>query len=486
MRQTLRRSCAACARAKHSCDLRTPRCTRCINRKIHCVYANAPARAPASSSLEEGQLMKKPLQKLSLADSLLASLDPFDSYPQTRLPRERVQRLIHSFIHKIAFQYYPLDLNATSNPFLVSWWPLALGDPALFHVSLQTACLDEELLAQKGFQASELLMADSVTLLRRKIEDVSLAIQDGTMNSVITLAAIEFGKGNTSISNMHVDGVKKLVKMRGGINAVRETSPLTARMVSWVSMLVTGHPQFETQDDLGIGDGIPPIPEWQIDSFSLNDPDLKIMDVEYGVLNVYYRLRNVFQRAPRIPFPPTQLHDLTCFVIHRLLFSVPDTTTSPSSPMTESLRYGIVLYMFIVQGPTYFSHAVILNTIVTQLINRIAELESTPHESGSFDIWLLGVGMVASAGTAHYSWFVERARAMARSLNFGSWDEVLVNMKSILWLETVPVENKFQPHWDSLFNAADATGVLDLSHCAGPGVYEDPSLLTLQYKGQKV
>lgn len=94
-------------------------------------------------------------------------------------------------LNKIAFQYYPLDLSATSNPFLISWWPLALGDPALFHVSLQTACLDEELLARKGFQSSELLMADSVALLRRKVEDVSLAMQDGTMNSVITLATIE-------------------------------------------------------------------------------------------------------------------------------------------------------------------------------------------------------------------------------------------------------------------------------------------------------
>jgi hypothetical protein len=34
-------------------------------------------------------------------------------------------------------------------------------------------------------------MADSVALLRRKVEDTSLAVQDGTMNSVITLATIE-------------------------------------------------------------------------------------------------------------------------------------------------------------------------------------------------------------------------------------------------------------------------------------------------------
>lgn len=94
-------------------------------------------------------------------------------------------------LHKIAFQYYPLDLNARTNPFLVSWWPLALGDVTLFHVSLQTACLDEELMAQKGFHTSEVLMADSVAFLRRKVEDKVLAVQDGTLNSVITLAAIE-------------------------------------------------------------------------------------------------------------------------------------------------------------------------------------------------------------------------------------------------------------------------------------------------------
>ena len=36
---------------------------------------------------------------------------------------------------------------------------------------------------------------------------------------------------------MHVDGAKKLVEMRGGINAVRQTSPLTARMISWYTSL---------------------------------------------------------------------------------------------------------------------------------------------------------------------------------------------------------------------------------------------------------
>lgn len=73
----------------------------------------------------------------------------------------------------------------------MSWWPLALADPALFHVSLQTASLDDELMANKGFPISEVLMADSVSLIRKKIEDPIMALQDATMDSVVTLAAIE-------------------------------------------------------------------------------------------------------------------------------------------------------------------------------------------------------------------------------------------------------------------------------------------------------
>ncbi|CRJ83597.1 hypothetical protein BN1708_009082 [Verticillium longisporum] len=413
MRQTLRRSCAACARSKHSCDLRTPRCSRCLKRNVQCLYANEPLTASSVSSEQPGRE-----EAWALTTYRFGSLDPFDSYPQTRLPRAQVQRLIHSFHNKIAFQYYPLDLSATSNPFLVSWWPLALGDPALFHVSLQTACLDEELLAQKGFQSSEVLMADSVALLRRKVEDLSLAVQDGTMNSVITLATIEYGKSNIEVSHTHVEGVKRLVQLRGGINAVRQTSPLTARMVSWASMLIMGHPQFETQDDAGIGDGIPPIPEWQLEPIGLDDyhVDLAPYEIDYAVSNVVGRLRSVFRQAEQVHFSTTRLHDLTCFVVHRLLRASPDPSISAPSPMSQCLRYATALYMFIIQGPTYYPHTVIMSDVIRNLIENHDQLDPSP-----FDIWIFTIGLAASVGTAQYQWFLERARAAATSLQLREW-----------------------------------------------------------------
>lgn len=115
MRATLRRSCDACARAKHSCDLRTPRCSRCLKRNCPCIYANEPltsssitgslssTRADAAShqhAVEEPPVhvaadIRTPTSLSGPMVLARGNIDPFDSYPQTRLPRARVQRLIH-------------------------------------------------------------------------------------------------------------------------------------------------------------------------------------------------------------------------------------------------------------------------------------------------------------------------------------------------------------------------------------------------------
>lgn len=110
MRQTLRRSCAACARSKHSCDLRTPRCSRCIKRNVPCAYANEPLTASPDSSDSDSAALTRAyhVSSTSISTHRLGSIDPFESYPQTRLPRQQVQRLIHSCTYTL-HQPRPMD-----------------------------------------------------------------------------------------------------------------------------------------------------------------------------------------------------------------------------------------------------------------------------------------------------------------------------------------------------------------------------------------
>ncbi|KAK7414961.1 hypothetical protein QQX98_006286 [Neonectria punicea] len=476
MRATLRRSCDACAKAKHRCDLRTPRCSRCSKRKASCVYANAPltsspdaedascessaSSTPAARSEEAvggrdvSVVSRFSDNSVALVNPADASFDPFDSYPPTRLPRIHVQRLIHNFLSNIAFQYYPLDLDLASNPFVVSWWPLALEDPALFHVSLQTASLDEELRAQNGFPISGLLMADSVSLVRQKIEHSSLAFQDGTLNSVVTLAAIEHGKGNVQTTRMHIDGVKRMVGVRGGINQLKRSSPLTARMVAWVSMLVTGVPQFETQDDVGFGDGIGPIFQWQLTSTG-PDPQQRILDelqVDPALSDILARLRNIFHEPQLSRLTSTELHDLTCFVVHKLLLLPPFSLADPKiSAISECLRYTTVLYMLIIHGTTYYSHADLATTMIYQLKTHLQVLAGTTHVDSPLGLWTLSIGMATTTGSTEYQWFTKQACTAAMTRSLQTWEDVLMRLESIFWMR--PQEGElFRQRWEEALN----------------------------------
>lgn len=239
-------------------------------------------------------------------------------------------------------------------------------------------------------------------------------------------------------------------------------------------MLVMGHPQFETQDDNGIGDGIPPIPEWQLEPRTLLDQsDWLGLDMDFALWNVFFHLRAICQRAQRTPLSTTRLHDLTCFVVHRLLLSgVPDGLDKQSATVSECMRHGIVLYMFITQGPTYFSHAVILDALVDRFLENVDRLGSIPRVlviHGSLDLWLLAIGMVASAGTAKYQWFAERAQATFISLQIGSWEEVLARIKSVLWLDTPHGEGLFRPHWDVFLGLSDHLMTAELAIRLTPG-----------------
>lgn len=336
--------------------------------------------------------------------------------------------------------------------------------------------------------------------------------------------------------------------MRGGINTVRQTSPLTARMVSWyvrfwphttglmkrstteislhrVAMLIMGKPQFDAQDDFGNGNGIPPPPEWQLDlTIAIHEEDLPRIfgvcemvaeNIDPEVRHVFIRLRNLFHRAQKAPISSTLLHDLTCYVVHRLLLLHPGATTgnpftqnhttstqstissrrassSPSIlfsqpstedhplPISECIRYAMTIYMFITQGPTYYSHHVILNTLTGRFIEHLKHLDSDnsapttlpdtdePQPQLSIrrtlrdpiDVWLVAIGLVAATGTQHYQWFIDWGRETILSLlllerrNHFNWEEdILPRIKRILWLEKPKAEDVFKPHWEGILSS---------------------------------
>lgn len=222
-------------------------------------------------------------------------------------------------------------------------------------------------------------------------------------------------------------------------------------------MIVTQTPQFPVQDDCGSGDGIAPIAQWHQATHNIHDQTPTFLDIpllDLDIADVLCRLHNLFDSEQYI-LSSTDLHDLTCYVVHRLLHWSPQPTADCfHRDLTASgiVRHALVLYMLIIHGPTYFSHARLQYAIALKLQAQMEYTwQSMLHNHSSLALWLLSIGMVASEGTPEEQWFVDQARLAALALNLNSSEEVLFHLRNIVWLDSPAATVLFSQKWLDLW-----------------------------------
>jgi hypothetical protein len=65
-----------------------------MKRNIQCTYANEPLTSTLVVAEQQRRQLSISLRTFEICE--FSYVDPFDSYPPTRLPREHAQRLIHT------------------------------------------------------------------------------------------------------------------------------------------------------------------------------------------------------------------------------------------------------------------------------------------------------------------------------------------------------------------------------------------------------
>lgn len=217
-------------------------------------------------------------------------------------------------------------------------------------------------------------------------------------------------------------------------------------------MLVTESPQFEIQDDSGTGTGIASSLQWQLALTGPNPHDLTIDDIEIDptIGNILTRLRNIFHHERISNLTNTDLHDLTCFVLHKLLLLSPLSSDNPKqSAVSECFRYAIALYMLTIHGTTYYSHDFLANNMILQLKGHIEPLLQTDYMRSSVGVWILSVGLAATVGTPHRKWFISQACTEAMVLGLQTWEDALVHLETVFWTR-VPQEDRIRHKWEEI------------------------------------
>jgi hypothetical protein len=224
-------------------------------------------------------------------------------------------------------------------------------------------------------------------------------------------------------------------------------------------MIVLQTPQFSSQSDSGEGDGVPPISRWleaATVSRDITSTTLANVNLDPEIGGVLSRLRFIFSDSRHPGLSTTDLHDLTCFVLHRLI-RPPQTNYDVGTydrVVSECIRHAVVLYMLMIHGPAYFSHAQLQFTTTAQLKTNLEHLSSfhSPN-NGSLILWLASVGMGASDGTSDCIWFTNYARRVGEKLGVSSWEQVLFHLKNIIWVRNQQAEIAFQRNWDKVWAA---------------------------------
>ena len=166
------------------------------------------------------------------------------------------------------------------------------------------------------------------------------------------------------------------------------------------------------------------------------------------------RLRAIFSHQGETPLTSTDLHDLTLFVVHKLLLLPPFLpAVTPRTLISECLRSAIVLYMLIIHGTTYYSLQVIITMVLYKLEANLKSLTLPErHEHRALRIWILMVAMTASPESPQYKAHMQQMRILVEGMGLETWDGVLGELESVLWMRS-PQDSLFRHTWEDICSA---------------------------------
>lgn len=194
-----------------------------------------------------------------------------------------------------------------------------------------------------------------LTLLNSRVQDETSSTNDHTLLAVAALAAMEHDRGNMRALKMHLDGLKRIVELRGGLDKVRQTNPMVANVVFWCAMISTDEPSLLSltfDDALEYSEHV----QGSVSATLLTHDGGQADLLEFGVDVVTANILHEVQRLSRLytsrldyetPEEAIEVLSSLCSVLERLLqLSKSPSDESPIAGLSQSCRIAGCLHVF--------------------------------------------------------------------------------------------------------------------------------------------
>ncbi|KAG9232231.1 hypothetical protein BJ875DRAFT_486285 [Amylocarpus encephaloides] len=320
-------------------------------------------------------------------------------------------------------------------------------DAALLHITASVAegFLDRILRRRKNYinTAATLHLQKGLRLLRDTLlgEDEEKKVSDTTISVVLKLAQVAHFDGDHQASKQHMAGLRRIVDLRGGLNALNG-SKLVSEMLRCdlsIALLSSTPPVFF----LLPSERVSQYPEKLLSASDDNlyrQDDIALIQKMNGdlatswqVLKRFCLLVNLGTQTQRL-ISPEIIHGTMTAVIYRLLHM-----SFPTGSIDATVHLGLLA----------FSHHVFLQWqdirppyyhFPDAYKNSILGLKSVDGISRQLTLWLLMVGANSLFYLSDETWMRELLRESVVRCQAKTWKEVQEILKSYMWIPLLDEE----------------------------------------------
>lgn len=280
--------------------------------------------------------------------------------------------------------------------------------------------------------------------------------------------AIAPGLTASSLLQAHLEGLKRQVEMRGGLDAIRATNPMAANIVFWCAMISINEPQLLP---ITYGDLYRQM-DW------LNDPDTATLLthdggrtdlVEFGVDVVTSNMLHEVQRLSKLytatldygtPQEAVKALSYLCSILERLmLLSKTPSDDSPIPGLSQSCRTAGCLHVLTPLSGYFPNPTLMLHTLVRDLKTSLIYMLRAIGTKSYLLLWLLAVGGLTAHSMPERSWFVGHIVVVITDLEIHTWEAMRQHLVKLafhdnfcdkgfksLWLEAREKQEALQLH----------------------------------------
>ncbi|KAF2281315.1 uncharacterized protein EI97DRAFT_454521 [Westerdykella ornata] len=403
-----------------------------------------------------------------------------------------VSELLDHFVTEMAPSTIAVDIRRESKLMLRDWFGTALHNTGFMHSLLCTAALHLYIVGRCSMDIITYHKTQAIAAINSAISDPdpNLAISDANIGAVFNLLCVEeslllpflaqeAGQEMLNQREIHLNGLRRMVQLRGGLDSIGSNRILQA-FILWHS---TAHaiasfdaPYLSTINHIS-RKCLPRHPPGYSPKISSHLMDYcrearvkeSLIELVESVLTLIANL-NVWFGDANSPLDPLDIQNYSC-VLECLLLNWIRENEDCTNPFQDALCVAMLIFTVrVTEALQHRSHPHPLHHVASIRLQKALNATSCFEWAYCQDLllWILAIGTISAEGSKDYNWFIRQMSAVCDEYDLHSADAVLHRLHLCGWV-SFKLDSAVHAMWNKIVNFRQQTSTdLALSDIVGP------------------